>query len=525
VALKRFQNLFEGLARVRGVYEIDQDLSSNKKKVSGKAYTKKEPHSDQDWINHLEGKKGLGIVPIRDDQCCVFCALDVDEYNLDLVKFNAECMKLKLPFVLCRTKSGGAHLYMFFSEPIKADVVKDRLKEMARAVGYPSVEIFPKQKELREGDVGNWINLPYFDVKGPTVRYAFDSKGKAIPDLEAFCDYAESKRITKKQLLALKIPKVEKPFDDGPPCLQRLATNEKGFPTGSRNSALFNVGVYARLKFGEGWKSEVENMNHDLMKPPLMSDEVTTILKSLNKAKYYYTCEQEPICNVCARDACLGRKYGVGRGNEADGGELEAMLGRLQKTAILDFDGNEIDEPPEWYMDVDGVTITLATAELMDQSRLIKKLAERLRKYPLRVRPQRWQSILKEKIEGAEIVKIPPETGTHGKVVSALKDFCLIHGTAESRMDIETGHVWTNDEGQMFFKHGAFWKFLVKNQIYRARDDGKHLHRIMRNFGATKKQLMLDSKQNINRECWCIKKFPEAETDKKAPAKRPQEEF
>ncbi len=522
---ERFQKLFDGLDRVRGVYEIDPDLSSDRVKVGGKAYTIKEPHLREHWQNHFSGEQGLGIVPIRDDQCCVFCALDIDEYDVNLEELNQMVIKMKLPFVLCRTKSGGAHLYMFFSEPVRADLVKKRLKEMATSIGFPAVEIFPKQKQLREGDVGNWINLPYFNVEVATDRYALDADSKAIMDVAAFVKFAESKQLTLVQLMKLKIPKgKDQPFLDGPPCLQRLASHKTGLPEGTRNSALFNMGVYARLKYGDNWSDKLEDMNRDLMSTPLKAGEITQVLSSLNKAKYYYTCDQEPICNFCSRDACLGRKYGVGAGGDgADGGELEVMLGRLQKTESIDLYGHPIEDAPHWYLDVDGVTLTLTTKELTTQDMLIKKLAERLRKYPEKVRPQRWQAILKEKIEAAEIVELPPETGTYGHIVAALREFCQLHGGADTRMDIETGHVWEDEDGYLYFKHSAFWGYLCKKQIYKSREDGKQLHSIMRLLRAEKKQLMLDSKLNMNREVWCMKGWKEKPIQ--VPGKTPEEEF
>jgi hypothetical protein len=454
----------------------------------------------------------------------VFCALDIDEYDLNLEELNKMILKMRLPFVLCRTKSGGAHLYMFFSEPIRADLVKKRLKEMASAVGFPAVEIFPKQKKLAAHDVGNWINLPYFNLDVSTDRYALGDDSKAIMELEAFCDYAEPKRIDLKQLMKLKIPKgKDQPFLDGPPCLQRIAGLKTGIPEGTRNAALFNMGVYARLKYGDGWSDKVEDMNRDLMSTPLKAGEITTVLSSLNKAKYYYTCEQEPICNFCSRDACLGRQYGVGAGGDGEGGELEVLLGRLQKTEAMDLYGEPIDEPPLWYMDVDGVVLTLTTKELTTQDMLIRKLAERLRKFPEKIRPQRFNAVLKEKIEEAEIVELPPETGTYGHIVGALRDFCQVHGDSDTRMDIEGGHVWSDGKGYLYFKHSAFWDYLVKKQIYRARDDGKQLHRIMRLLKAEKKQLMIDSKLNMNREVWCIRDWQEKPIE--VPVKIPESKF
>lgn len=524
-AAKKFQELFDGLNRVRGSYKIDVDRTHEKDKVIGAAKTVKEPLQEHHWIDHLQGREGLGIVPIRDDQCCVFAALDIDEYDLDLQFLNEEVNKLKLPFVTCRTKSGGAHLYVFFQEPMRADLVRERLHLMATALGYPAVEIFPKQKELKPGDVGNWINLPYFNANGPTNRYALNKEGKAIPNLDLFVAYADSQKVSKEHFMEMKIKTFEKPFMDGPPCLQRLATQADGFPAGTRNNSLFNIGVYLRLKYIDDWKDKLEEFNFQFMKPPLKSTEVQQTLRSLEKDKYFYKCNDAPICHVCSRDACLGRKFGVGNGDENGGAELESMLGTLQKTYALDMYGDVItDDPPLWFMDVDGIQITFRTQELFSQDKFITKLAEVLCKFPAKVRPQRWQTILKEKIESAELIEVPPETGTYGHIYSALKDFCTIHGGAETREEIDAGKVWRDEKGYLWFKHQPFWEFMVKRNIYRARDDGKMLHKIMRQMGAEKKQIIID-KQNTNRTCWRMLDWEEHDKEQMPPVKVPESEF
>jgi hypothetical protein len=524
-AAKKFQELFNGLNRVRGSYKIDVERTHEKNKVIGAAKTVKEQIQEEHWAAHLEGTEGLGVVPIRDDQCCVFAALDIDEYDLNLKDLNQEVHKLKLPFITCRTKSGGAHLYTFFQEPVRADMVRERLQLMAEALGYPNIEIFPKQREMKPGDVGNWINLPYFNANGPTNRYALNKEGKALTSLDLFVAYAESHKVSKDHFMQCKIKTFEKPFMDGPPCLQRLATQKEGFPAGTRNNSLYNVGIYLRLKYPDEWKDRLEDANFDLMKPPLKSGEITQTVRSLEKEKYFYKCNDAPICHVCSRDACLGRKYGIGNGDEAGGGELEGMLGSLQKTYALDMYGELItDDPPLWYMDVDGVQITLQTAQLFSQDKFIAKIAESLCKYPRRVRPQRWQTILKEKIENADLVEVPPETGTYGHIYSALKDFCTAHGGADTREEIDMGKVWKDDKGFLWFRHQPFWEFMVKRNIYRARDDGKMLHNIMRKMGATKKQIIID-KKNTNRTCWCMKDWEHHEKDQAPPVQAPETEF
>lgn len=495
------------------MYEIDKDLSSRQKKVTGKAVTLRANVTEDLFQMHFAGEQGLGIVPIRDDQRCVFGALDIDQYEdkeagiaaLDHARLVEKISDAGMPLVVCSTKSGGAHCYLFLSEPVRADIVQDRLREFADALGHPAIEIFPKQKTLKPQDVGNWINMPYFDVvSGEFDRYAFDALGEPIMDLGKFCDYAEHMRVSKDELLAVKVEKSNAAFIDGPPCLQILAEN--GFPEGSRNSGLLNVGVYCRKKHGDDWEEKLGEMNYAHMKPPLKPQEVTAVAKSLERKDYGYTCEQAPINSVCSREACLGRKFGIGGGE--GGAEVEQMLGGLQKSVSYNLEGEEIqDSRVIWFMTVDGTQIQLTTRQLFSQDLFREKCAERLRKLPPKLRPQRWDAILRDRIESAELVVFDAETGVYGHIVKALKEFVIRRGDAQTRDDILTGKVWYDGKGSMWFRHDVFWDFLIKKGIYRPRDDGKEVHLILRDLGAEKKQLMIDSKKNMNKLCWRVNEF------------------
>lgn len=500
-----FRNLFDGLDRTYGKYDIDHDLSSRTEKVTGKPVTIKSAVTMELYAKHLEGGQGLGIVPIREDSTCNFAALDIDEYPLDLPALAKEIEEKKLPLIVCRSKSGGAHCYMFMDEPIRADIVFKKMKLFGESLGYPSIEIFPKQTELRPNDVGNWINLPYFDCQeNETDRYALNFKGEPIMKLEDFVAYADDRRVTLDQLKTIKPKRKEMPFDDGPPCLQRLASS--GFPDGTRNNGLFNLGVYCRKKYADDWEDKLEEMNHKHMQPPLKSGEVQQIIKSVSRKEYQYTCEQPPINAHCSKDACYGKRYGVGGGQ--GGADPESMMGGLRKSVTRDLFGDEIQEEEVlWFMDIDGIEMQLTTMDLFSQDRFRAKCAERLCKLPLKVRPQRWDLILKDKIENAGMIEFPPETGTYGQIVGALRDFIARYGSAETRDDILAGKVWANDDGYLHFQHDSFWSFLVKIGIYRQRDDGKQLHQILKRLGAEKKQLMIDSKMNKNVRVWCVKDF------------------
>ena len=140
--MKTFSKLFEGRHDAYGQYVTGKKVRG---KLQGKAWTESKLVTKDLYREHLNGKVGLGIVPLMEDGFCLFGAIDIDDYSLDLNKLES---KLKdLPLILCRTKSGGAHLYLFAKEPISAIIFREKLFEFSLALGHSSTEIFPKQIE------------------------------------------------------------------------------------------------------------------------------------------------------------------------------------------------------------------------------------------------------------------------------------------------------------------------------------------------------------------------------------------
>lgn len=115
------------------------------------------------WQAHIEGKAGLGIIPLRADDTIVWGAIDVDVYPTDPIALETKLRSLEVPLFVFQSKSGGAHLIAFFDQPIPADKARSYLERCAKKLGYDGCEIFPKQvKRTRPGEVGNWLNMPYF---------------------------------------------------------------------------------------------------------------------------------------------------------------------------------------------------------------------------------------------------------------------------------------------------------------------------------------------------------------------------
>jgi len=162
----KFRAIFDGLEEAYGYFKIEKQAANGKNK--GKAGVVKEPRTAVLWTNHLSGKgASLGIIPINAQNKCKWGCVDIDQYPLDHRLLVEKIRRLKLPLVVCRSKSGGAHCFMFTTEWVDAADMQKTLQCIAAALGYGESEIFPKQIKLNleRGDVGNFLNLPYYDAE------------------------------------------------------------------------------------------------------------------------------------------------------------------------------------------------------------------------------------------------------------------------------------------------------------------------------------------------------------------------
>lgn len=476
-----FHSIFVGLDRAHGRFQIYKDQGAGKQKIKGNAVTILQPPTVELWELHLKGVQGLGVVPILSDNTCWWGAIDIDVYNLDLIKLEAVISKYKIPAVVCRTKSGGAHLYFFLTEKMPAATLRTKLNELAGIIGFPSVEVFPKQSALaNEKDVGNWINMPYFDAEH-TLRYAI-KKGKTVTAKQFIALVAET-RVSPSDLLNLKID-IDEPLIDGPPCLQHFC--RVGFPPGSMNHALFSMGVYARMKYTDGWEQKVDEYNQAYMGPG-SSKEVQNIIKQLKNKTYFYKCADIPLKDACNKSLCAKRKYGIG-GGEAP--EMPFVLGTLVK-----IDSN----PPLWFIDVDGHRIELTTEDLLDQRKFRKLCVERIHKLPPLMKGLQWDKIVTDRLDNLEIMAAPQDAGVDGQFLVLLGEF-FSRPPADDRDQLLMGRHFVTDADEYLFRSNDLLYFLERKRFKKY--GPRELWAVLRNHGATHGQM------NIKGQCvqyWSIK--------------------
>lgn len=433
--IEQLMGLFAGLPRAYGIYKIDDPTAPGKKK--GAALTLQEPVTVEVWEQHLKGKIQIGIVPIRDDATCVFGAIDIDDYKLDHAALEAKIKKQKLPLVMCRSKSGGAHLYAFFATPISAEAARELLSDWAAQLGYGNVEIFPKQSKLKSiNDTGNWINMPYCGGE-KTERYGIrDNKPLT---LEEFLEYVAKRKVTTKHFERAEDKKPEL-LDGGPPCLQTLCA--AGFPEGTRNNGLFALGVYCRKRWPNDWEPRVEEMNAAFMNPPLEQAEVIGVIAHLQRKEYAYSCKQPPLAQHCQRATCIKREYGIGikDAQEIFGISLENVL-RLET------------DPPIYYADFGERRIEFMADHITSQNLFRKTVVEQTGHLILPVPGGKWFQFMAHVCATATVVVAPPETSRKAHIISLVEDYCLEQVPGRVWEDIIDGQTLEVEERVYFRPH------------------------------------------------------------------------
>ena len=503
------------MRRVHGRYVVHSDARPDEKgKIAGKAWTAHEPLTLDLFEKHLSatpvsvkhgddtihGSFGLGVCPIDDNSESVFAAIDIDVYPLDLKKLQADVKLLELPLLTVRTKSGGAHLYLFLTEPTSSELVRSKMMEWAVALGYPGVEVFPKQTKLAsKNDEGNWINIPYQGGKRST-RYALKPDGAAMDGPEAFVVAARAAAISPDTLAKIELPtdgRLVQDFLDGPPCLQSLA--RKGFGDW-QNNGLFNIAVYLRKKYGQGWETHIDEANRKYLAPPVDSRQVAATIKSVSKKSYSYMCKQEPICGACNKQVCLTRDFGIG-GTTDDPGVVFGELVKLET------------EPPMWIWDVNGARIELGTTELMDQRKFHVLVTERLNIWPNFVNANIWQGIVRERLARVKTVEVPEDATRKGQLWVQLARFCTSKARGKSMDELLLGKPYTDPQEQRtYFCAADFLQYLQQHRFNGVTE--KELYRFLRDRNVEHYFKMLKGK-GIN--CWSVPAFPEQTEEHNVP--------
>ena len=448
--LERFKEVFAGLQTAYGQTKITDELSENGKHEA-KSFTKKEPVTDLLWQKHLNGDEpALGIVPIREDNRCKWGCIDIDTYPFDHKDFIKKIRDKDIPMILFRSKSGGAHVFLFAKEFVAASLMRERLKKIASTLGYAKAEIFPKQDYIRadRGDTGSFLNVPYHG-SDKSVRFAFDDNGEALK-IEEFFKLYDKYSLTEKELVNLKISETDNTDDflkGAPPCLQTILKD--GMPEGGRNDMMYNIGVYLKKRFPNEWEAKMYIYNEKYMKPPLKHTEMTKSIESVGKKDYLYKCKQDPIVSFCNSKVCSKREFGVG--DNVPPPEI---------TGISKYPS----DPPLYFVNIDGLSVEVDDITLHDPEKFSVACMNQISKPMLPLGKIIWRKQLVKLFEKLQMLDAPDSSKIDVQIKDLLADF-INKAPGKKIDDLKRGLPFTED-GITYFKFKDFWKYIQRSKSW-----------------------------------------------------------
>jgi len=454
--VNEFVNTFSGHSEYYGV-SIPTGNKTEKGKLVMRSYTKSTAKGDKElsqtmYREHLEGKKGLGISPINFENNCRFGVLDIDDYDIEPQFFMEISRDYDLPFCLFRSKSGGLHCYIFFSEDTKASSVRDIMRKFILLFGLNvNTEIFPKQEKLFNSSSPSWINLPYF---GGTDSYMYDRKCEKMP-LELALMEIVNKKVTWE---TLKSKYEGLPLNDGPICLQSLFLRSDYMVDGDgRNNYLFNMGIYYKSSDSVTFEDNILMANNKLKEPKEESKIVSQIINPIQKKTYSYRCSDHPLCENCNVDLCKERKFGKG-GDEISSLSFEEL--KQVKT-----------NPPYYLWMVNGHEMVFyKESELREQQIFADQCMRMLHVVPNTIKRQRWIEILNKAFKEIVIEDVDPaDDMSPGSLLwDYFVEYIMERPKAQSREQIKAGYIYYDSDKSIYvFKKKMFLQFLQLDKNFR----------------------------------------------------------
>lgn len=438
--IKAFAGLFDGNKRSFGQYR-------------GNAKTVKEEYSMTNFADHLSGRCGLGIVPIRDDSCCSFAVIDIDCHKEgqeppDLNAIEETVKRLGLPLNVCRSKSGGAHVYMFLDRPTRAALVTRRMKDYAGIFGYKDAEIFPKQNSLKSGHLGNWINLPYFD-EAETQRYCVRD-GKKL----TLAEFLQQRRIAAAdQFSVAGVISTE----DAPPCIASMIEN--GIEKGYRNESLYACGVYLKKRYPEDWRVSLKLLN-EFADQPLSEKEIGGVVNSLTKKDYAYRCNADPCSSLCNRSECEKRKFGI----------KSVFSFQLPITKLVRLN----TEPPTWRLTVDGQHVLFDDIDSLLSYRAVRaRVAEQMKVLLPTMKNEAWEMVLEPLLKECQDEEAPTSAASNQAFYQRLIEFIKRSGAMSTDLENPDDRVYSggcrvlkiSGDLHVIFNFYDYCEFLRKQRV------------------------------------------------------------
>jgi hypothetical protein len=453
---EKFFNIFSFNPTGHGTTKILPNQFTPKGKQKSDSWWVHQPTTNKLWESHLNGDYSIGQVPVNYEGMIQWAAFDVDIYKNQL-PFEETLTLIETmawPFILIRSKSGGAHAYVFFTEPTAAAPVIEKMKDFTAFFGFADVEVFPKQGFIGTGndavDFGNWLNMPYDGDN--SLKYAL-KRGEEAYTASEFCDLVEAKKMSPSEFHNLVLPASEnEPFEDGPPCLNRIFTEQLD-GEGHRDTALFNLAIYHARKDKENM-TPVTNWNNKFQQP-LPDRVVRTKVRSATSKEYRYQCGNQCLKRFCKASVCKTREFGI------DNEDLDPTNQSLIQLRT---------DPELWYFTHNNVQVCVERKDLWNYE-FLRQAFMAAGRIMLPARKQEdWLGLLTSYLTTCTVIDVPPEATGAGQLIDYIQEWSKL--ATDDLSQICNGRPAFNKNGDLLFRLPDL-KELLRLKQFRALPDNK----------------------------------------------------
>jgi len=461
----KFREFFRGLERNYGFCDLTNakvNSETGKLEIPTRDYGwSGKPITDQEYLDHLEGKISIGVQPCREDGKVIFAAIDVDHYkNFDKQKFLKLITDNKIPLIPVKSKSGGFHLYLHLKEPTSAVFVKQFLKGLLYTLKLTNkTEIFPKQTNV-ETSVGNFINLPYF---GKKERIAINPMTGEEFSFEQYLQVIEFNQQTEKQLKDFMVNLTNKElvggneeFEDGPPCLQILSKNKLD---DYRDRFLYQYMVFAKKKYSD-WQEKVQLAKGSYFINDLKwtDQKVAAKIKSWEGKETGYVCEEFKSEGFCMEELCYKRKFGKKSDKIIQWPELTSLVKINYEEPEYDVTVTIRDKNG----DERSIQIHLKNIDDVMEMRLLRKqIAKQANTFLPKLKDKDFEPIVAGLLASVEEQKAPAGTSNKEKLYKYIKEH--IKTPANTHASFQSGNPMIKQD-KVYFIYDKFYDFLKRKE-------------------------------------------------------------
>lgn len=491
--IQEFKRFFTGSLHNFGEFIYDFENKSAGK-INGKARSVvNQLITIKEYENHLNGKTGLGIIPITEENTCFFSVIDVDIYKANLSIYIKAIEKGGFPLIPFKSKSGGLHIYIFYKKGIPAKKSIEIMRKfssilsidnLVKANGGKRVEVFPKQSNILD-TVGNWINLPYYNYSN-TLQPAI-KKGKELSLDEAIVYIKE--KVTTIEEVEDFLKSLE--LNDAPPCLQQLYFLS---PLLNRNNFLFSMGVYLKKKDEESFEQELLEINNGLIEPLEEKELTKTVTSSLKKRDYSYKCKEDPCVSYCNKTECKKREFGIGK-NEGYFSSIE--VGQLYQY--------KMQQPYyEWEVKLQGNEEIKrlrfnSEDEIIKQDTFLKLCMRELHELPNKLKQSEWFNKVNQSLKELKIITVDEYDDTSPIMIlkAHIHEFLADRALADTKNQILSKRVYFDAQiEEYYFRSKDIMEYIFIHKQFKY-FKVQELHAILREFKCFSKQIRLENKKQI----------------------------